>query len=75
MYNNGIPVRTLDKTFFYIFYLPISVYFTCFFYIMLQQETTVSASFETITNDDAEEKKNMDILAESLTQQPNLSQG
>ncbi|XP_024873715.1 SUN domain-containing ossification factor isoform X1 [Temnothorax curvispinosus] len=40
-----------------------------------QQEATVSASFETITNDDAEEKKNMDILAESLSQQPNLSQG
>ncbi|XP_018056132.1 PREDICTED: SUN domain-containing ossification factor [Atta colombica] len=40
-----------------------------------QQEATVSASFETITNDDAGEKKNIDILAESLTQQPNLSQG
>lgn len=45
------------------------------FYIMLQQEATVSASFETIINDDAGEKKDMDILAESLTQQPNLSQG
>lgn len=50
------------------------VYFM-YFYIILQQEATVSASFETITNDDAGEKKNIDLLAESLTQQPNLSQG
>lgn len=42
-------------------------------YIVLQEEaTTVSASFETITSDNAQVQ---DILAESLTQQPNLSQG
>lgn len=42
---------------------------------MLQQEATVAASFETVSNEVAEEKKDIDILAESLTQQPNLSQG
>ncbi|EFN81968.1 hypothetical protein EAI_00996 [Harpegnathos saltator] len=39
-----------------------------------EEVTTVSASFETITNDNAQVQE-VDILAESLTQQPNLSQG
>lgn len=44
-------------------------------YIVLQEDTTtVSASFE-IINEDVQEKQDVDILAQSLTQQPNLSQG
>ncbi|XP_014472416.1 PREDICTED: SUN domain-containing ossification factor isoform X2 [Dinoponera quadriceps] len=39
-----------------------------------EEATTVSASFETVTNDNAQMQE-VDILAESLTQQPNLSQG
>ncbi|XP_032688958.1 SUN domain-containing ossification factor isoform X3 [Odontomachus brunneus] len=39
-----------------------------------KETTTISASFETITNDNAKVQE-VDILAESLTQQPNLSQG
>lgn len=45
------------------------------FHIILQEKaTTVSASVKKVTNDNAQLGKDMDILAESLTQQPNLSQ-
>lgn len=45
------------------------------FYIILQKKaTTVSASIKKVTNDNAQMGKDMDIFAESLTQQPNLSQ-
>ncbi|CAL1687149.1 unnamed protein product [Lasius platythorax] len=40
-----------------------------------EEATTVSASVKKITNDNAQVEKEVDILAESLTQQPNLSQG
>ncbi|KAM0732131.1 hypothetical protein ACS0PU_001673 [Formica fusca] len=39
-----------------------------------EKATTVSASVKKVTNDNAQLGKDMDILAESLTQQPNLSQ-
>lgn len=55
-----------------------TIYFMYFIYIyiVLQEEaTTVSASVKKITNDNAQVEKEVDILAESLTQQPNLSQG
>lgn len=51
-------------------------FISCILCIVLQEEaTTVSASVKKITNDNAQVEKEVDILAESLTQQPNLSQG
>ncbi|XP_020286069.1 SUN domain-containing ossification factor isoform X2 [Pseudomyrmex gracilis] len=41
----------------------------------LTKSSTISASFESITNDNVQEEKEMDVLPESFIQQPNLSQG
>lgn len=49
------------------------MYISC---LILQEETTIHpVSFKTITNDNIPKEKDLDVLADSLTQQPNLSQG